>query len=786
MTLEEKIEQIKNTKFSCEQYPIVRFNSDTMIEELHKYYHHIQQCISSTNNTLVLLEWLINQGLSEEVAKRLITMVEEGVISDSLFKNPLFIETIKNKITEFKNDGTFDELIRNQLEETYNLIDIKMNQIRNEILDLINNVNNKVSSKLKEVDNRITVLQNFETHLSVIDSKNVEQDVRLKDIEYKNKVQDVKLQGLFNENNDGRLSIEGEGNSLKLECSKKGLVEVEKVVGNTMVNHYHFNSSDDFFSLNSNIITTNNNIKIIANGTYQNAMLKPIQTLKTSTDYTIIVNVIKNTINGIMSITTNAIDAQLPGLFTIDVGKTGQLVQKITSNADFTNCNRALVTFLDISATQGEIEFNILILEGDYTNKPIPSEYIEGMQSTFEENIVTQEMIDEGLEEAENLGKYKYEVEVKGKNLFDGELEKGGIAASTGLNVVTNDRIRSLNYIEVNSNTITISRNTNVGICYVYSYDSNYRFIELMSSVIQDGQYSQTFTLNKLTKYIRFANKDTLNLDIQYQIEEGTEATPYEPPYHKTKTVYLNSPLYKNDELVVENGELKHWHKSNIKKISISDVVGLDNTSYSNISYVKIYVPNDYVNNEYIEGLLTADKFFTPSQHSNWNDISLVGGIFSSATKIQWWVGVDNTTTLEQAKLLVDGTKVLYPISEPYYEKIDTNGFLMEIPNSATITIKSVVPVQNVKATYTTNTPNLYEMVNVNKNQDNLINVSLLATDELYTLIEPLIENITESVNLKSLSSFVFMYKAMVERKLKNIENVPLKFRENVQALIKD
>ena len=42
--------------------------------------------------------------------------------------------------------------------------------------------------------------------------------------------------GLFNENKDKRLTIEGEGNSLKLEGSKKGLVTVDKVVGNTMVN----------------------------------------------------------------------------------------------------------------------------------------------------------------------------------------------------------------------------------------------------------------------------------------------------------------------------------------------------------------------------------------------------------------------------------------------------------------------------------------------------------------------------------------------------------------------
>ncbi len=47
-----------------------------------------------------------------------------------------------------------------------------------------------------------------------------------------------------------------------------------------------------------------------------------------------------------------------------------------------------------------------LILEGDYTDKPIP-DYFEGLQSTFEDNLVTQEMVDNGEEIADNLGKYR-------------------------------------------------------------------------------------------------------------------------------------------------------------------------------------------------------------------------------------------------------------------------------------------------------------------------------------------------------------------------------------------
>ena len=57
---------------------------------------------------------------------------------------------------------------------------------------------------------------------------------------------------------------------------------------------------------------------------------------------------------------------------------------------------------------------SIIILEGDYTDKPIP-DYFEGLQSTFEDNLVTQEMVDSGEEVADNLGKYKVNYYISGK-----------------------------------------------------------------------------------------------------------------------------------------------------------------------------------------------------------------------------------------------------------------------------------------------------------------------------------------------------------------------------------
>lgn len=71
---------------------------------------------------------------------------------------------------------------------------------------------------------------------------------------------------------------------------------------------------------------------------------------------------------------------------------------------------------------------------------------------------------------------------------------------------------------------------------------------------------------------------------------------------------------------------------------------------------------------------------------------------------------------------------------------------------------------------------------NTNQIQDELINISLMATDEMYMMIEPLLE--VSQVNERGLSRMVDMYVAMVQRGLKTIESVPLRYREEVKRIL--
>ena len=84
-------------------------------------------------------------------------------------------------------------------------------------------------------------------------------------------------------------------------------------------------------------------------------------------------------------------------------------------------------------------------------------------------------------------------------------------------------------------------------------------------------------------------------------------------------------------------------------------------------------------------------------------------------------------------------------------------------------------------------TPTLEERVGqiegVNTIQDELINVSILATDEVFCMLEPLLSSVN-IINVKGVSRMVDMYVVMIQRGLKTIEDVPLRYRSEVKRIL--
>ncbi|MGL4523373.1 MAG: CD1375 family protein, partial [Bacilli bacterium] len=155
-------------------------------------------------------------------------------------------------------------------------------------------------------------------------------------------------------------------------------------------------------------------------------------------------------------------------------------------------------------------------------------------------------------------------------------------------------------------------------------------------------------------------------------------------------------------------------------------------------------------------------------------------------------------------------TTVVYQLAESTTEYIENNGQLRSFDYQTTVSAESVVPVKlsgNIPVNYasTLNTlsttarelklENLslieqaelleQQLITANETndyQDSLIDVSLLATDELYTLIEPLLPELFS--NTKGGNAMVDAYVAMVIKGLKTIEEVPSRYREEVKRVL--
>lgn len=97
------------------------------------------------------------------------------------------------------------------------------------------------------------------------------------------------------------------------------------------------------------------------------------------------------------------------------------------------------------------------------------------------------------------------------------------------------------------------------------------------------------------------------------------------------------------------------------------------------------------------------------------------------------------------------------------------------------------VEVPYIKEEEIISTPTLEDKVReleeVNAMQDELINVSLMATDEVYCMLEPLLAEIN-LFTTRGNSKMVDMYVAMVQRGLKTIEEVPVRYREQVKKIL--
>ena len=123
-----------------------------------------------------------------------------------------------------------------------------------------------------------------------------------------------------------------------------------------------------------------------------------------------------------------------------------------------------------------------------------------------------------------------------GKNLFDGEVESGSIDVNTGASAVSPSEIRTKNFILINGEIFTVSRDKMDGALAIRYYDENKSYIG-SDSPLSINMLSRSYTPPITAKYLRF-KVITTDTTIKYQVENGTQATTYEP----YKTNILSTP----------------------------------------------------------------------------------------------------------------------------------------------------------------------------------------------------------------------------------------------------
>lgn len=252
-------------------------------------------------------------------------------------------------------------------------------------------------------------------------------------IEKKNKEQNHKISILTNELDNDYLTKTEEGSVVYLEHSKEGMIYLDELQGNTLVNYCTDGSKE--MTLNGDIdlegtfVTTTEgvdggkidvmcegntilniyqkfNTKSLSNGIeitdseirvsdaeghrqlYNNISNGKLKLLKPSTLYTVIATIKKNTLSSSFYL-INSYKAVGGDLATqpviIPSGTTGLVKETFTTIDDFTDRDR--LGFMVSSGVTGELvlENGLIILEGDWTNKETPS-YFEGMKSVGQDD----------------------------------------------------------------------------------------------------------------------------------------------------------------------------------------------------------------------------------------------------------------------------------------------------------------------------------------------------------------------------------------------------------------
>lgn len=560
--------------------------------------------------------------------------------------------------------------------------------------------------------------------------------IGLTQLEKNNEMQDGILDGILSQVDDAYIEKTEQSNVIHLDGSGDGVVVLDSIEGNTMVNLLGRPTKTN----NTNVIINNN--KTISwrkteptTGAYSVTFGDSLA--QVDKIYTLVFNILENTmvVEGKDTIGKFNIVSYNSGNYFIPSNKTGLI--KILLKQPSTSTGKAyLEVFKDAIGTL-TIE-NPYILDGDWTNRELPTT-LEGIQSSFEDKLNSE-------------GKYEIEILSKNKNLYNVEdvnidswMNGAGVKISkVNNNIVLNGTISD--YFDFR--TVQNSWNTNltklinklpVGTILTMSNNltSEKNTINYWS-VKRDGAikyFTNTLTIQKgdteIGGFVRFRNGTVLNNTIlKVQIEVNNKATSYTISKQNKIKLLINEPLRAvdnaKDRLCVKDGKLTIERNTFLYVLNgqeiwnINDSLNTSNTTryYTNTLTIPMTLNSNGISDKipYITGG-GNDDMTCIYVHSTMNRID----IRRLNTDNRW-------TTLEELKTWLRNnniTLVLKRLDPIYEEVLNEYGepIILEGYENGTLYIDStVIPTATVRYTPKMESFNTLKEV---ENNNNLITLDI-------------------------------------------------------------
>ena len=270
------------------------------------------------------------------------------------------------------------------------------------------------------------------------------------------------------------------------------------------------------------------------------------------------------------------------------------------------------------------------------------------------------------------------------------------------------------------------------------------------SILVVNNSRASFYTNNRTEVYIQINTENTdlsKFLDI-IQLEEGTQATSYEPYQEYTKTIYLNSPLLKGDTIEVHNGKLCHYHKMGMIVLDGSEDEGWSHSAqYTNGIHRFRTTSGIYKSNKFI---VISDRFGEVNWEGGLDTKStegVIGLLVSDGSVIPNNIGINLTRDLSnkigsgtnefKQWLSQNPTTVVYELAEPYYEEITPTqeDLIITSVKEGDLHIDTIVPISS-KVTYNVNVQLLTDF-----EQSIVEQVQATQTTDLQSILDEEIDN---------------------------------------------